>query len=87
MEALNRSELFQGLAQSFDHRSVEACDNWADCKALLDAGTDIDFQGVTGPVDFNEYGDLAQGTIEVNEYTSNTEFESLGKITADVPLP
>ena len=56
-------------------------------KALLDAGTDIDFQGVTGPVDFNEYGDLAQGTIEVNEYTSNTEFESLGKITADVPLP
>ena len=65
----------------------EACDNWADCKALLDAGTDIDFQGVTGPVDFNEYGDLAQGTIEVNEYTSNTEFESLGKITADVPLP
>ncbi|MCP4741618.1 MAG: amino acid ABC transporter substrate-binding protein, partial [Actinomycetales bacterium] len=50
-------------------------------------GTDIDFQGVTGPVDFNEYGDLLQGTIEVNEYTSNTEFESLGKITADVPLP
>ena len=65
----------------------EACDNWVDCKALLDAGTDIDFQGVTGPVDFNEYGDLAQGTIEINEYTSNTEFESLGKVTADVPLP
>lgn len=65
----------------------EACDNWVDCKALLDAGTDIDFQGVTGPVDFNEYGDLAQGTIEINEYTSNTEFDSLGKVTADVPLP
>jgi len=65
----------------------EACDNWVDCKALLDAGSDIDFQGVTGPVDFNEYGDLAQGTIEINEYTSNTEFESLGKVTADVPLP
>jgi len=65
----------------------EACDNWVDCKALLDAGSDIDFQGVTGPVDFNEYGDLAQGTIEINEYTSNTEFDSLGKVTADVPLP
>ena len=65
----------------------ETCDNWADCKALLDAGTDIDFQGVTGPVDFNEYGDPKQGTIEVNEYTSNTEFDSLYKVTADVPLP
>ena len=65
----------------------EQCSTWADCVALLDAGTDIDFQGVTGPVDFNEYGDLAQGTISVNEYTSNTEFEEIGKVTADVPLP
>lgn len=65
----------------------EQCSTWADCVALLDAGTDIDFQGVTGPVDFNEYGDLAQGTISVNEYISNTEFEEIGKVTADVPLP
>jgi len=65
----------------------EKCSTWADCKALLDAGTAIDFEGVTGPVDFNEYGDLAQGTISVNEYTSNTEFEEIGKVTADVPLP
>ncbi|MFM1917483.1 MAG: hypothetical protein RJB01_998 [Actinomycetota bacterium] len=65
----------------------EQCSTWADCTALLAEGKDIDFQGVTGPVDFNEYGDLLQGTIEINEYTSNTEFKSLGKVTADVPLP
>jgi len=65
----------------------EACSTYADCVALIQAGTDIDFQGVTGPVDFNEYGDLAQGTISINEYTSNTEFAEIGKITADVPLP
>ncbi len=65
----------------------EQCSTWADCVALLEAGSDIDFQGVTGPVDFNEYGDLAQGTISVNEYTSNTEFAEIGKVTADVPLP
>lgn len=65
----------------------EQCSTWADCVALIDAGSDIDFQGVTGPVDFNEYGDLAQGTISVNEYTSNTEFTEIGKVTADVPLP
>jgi len=65
----------------------EQCSTYADCVALIQAGSDIDFQGVTGPVDFNEYGDLAQGTISINEYTSNTEFSEIGKITADVPLP
>lgn len=65
----------------------EQCSTWADCVALLDAGTDIDFQGVTGPVDFNEYGDPAEGTISINEYSSNTEFAEIGKVTATVPLP
>ena len=65
----------------------EQCSTWADCVALLDAGTDIDFQGVTGPVDFNEYGDPAEGTISINEYSSNTEFAEVGKVTATVPLP
>ena len=65
----------------------EQCSTWADCTALLAEGKDIDFQGVTGPVDFNEYGDLAQGTIAINEYTSNTEFKEIAKVTADVPLP
>ena len=65
----------------------EQCSTYADCVALIQAGSDIDFQGVTGPVDFNEYGDLAQGTISINEYSSNTEFAEVAKITADVPLP
>lgn len=65
----------------------EQCSTYADCLALLNAGTDIDFQGVTGPVDFNEYGDPAEGTISINEYSSNTEFAEIGKVTATVPLP
>lgn len=65
----------------------EQCSTYADCLALLEAGTDIDFQGVTGPVDFNEYGDPAEGTISINEYSSNTEFAEIGKVTATVPLP
>jgi len=65
----------------------EQCSTWADCVALLDAGTDIDFQGVTGPVDFNEFGDPAEGTISINEYASNTKFAEIGKVTAVVPLP
>lgn len=65
----------------------EKCTTYADCLALLQAGTDIDFEGVTGPLDFNQYGDPAQATISINEYTSNTEFSETGKVTAEVPLP
>lgn len=65
----------------------EECTTYADCIALLDAGTDIDYMGVTGGVDFNEYGDLLEGTISINEYSSNTEFAEIGSVTAEVPLP
>jgi ABC-type branched-subunit amino acid transport system substrate-binding protein len=65
----------------------EKCSTYADCVALIQAGTEIDYEGVTGSVDFNEYGDLAEGTISINEYTSNTEFSEIGSVTAIVPLP
>ena len=65
----------------------EECTTYADCIALLDAGTEIDYMGITGGVDFNEFGDLLEGTISTKEYTSNTEFIEIGKITSIVPLP
>jgi branched-chain amino acid transport system substrate-binding protein len=65
----------------------EECSTYADCLALIDAGTDIDYMGVTGGVDFNEFGDLLEGTISINEYSSNTEFSEIGSVTAVVPLP
>lgn len=65
----------------------EKCTTYADCIALLSAGTEIDYEGVTGGVDFNEFGDLLEGTISINEYSSNTEFAEIGSVTAIVPLP
>jgi len=65
----------------------EACTNFAECLALLQEGKDIDIEGVTGPLDFNQYGDPATATISINEYSSNTEFSETGKVTAEVPLP
>jgi ABC-type branched-subunit amino acid transport system substrate-binding protein len=65
----------------------EKCTTYADCAALIAAGTEIDYDGVTGPSDFNEYGDLLEGTISINEYSSNTEFAEIGSVTAVVPLP
>lgn len=46
----------------------EKCTSFADCKRLLDAGTDIDYDGVSGPLDFIEQGEPGQATIEVYTY-------------------
>jgi ABC-type branched-subunit amino acid transport system substrate-binding protein len=63
------------------------CTSFAECKSLIAAGDTIDYDGVIGPLDFNQYGDPASATIQVNKYTSNTEFEEIGRVTEVVPLP
>ncbi|MBK9740230.1 MAG: ABC transporter substrate-binding protein [Actinobacteria bacterium] len=65
----------------------EKCTTFADCLALLQAGTKIDFDGVTGPLDFNQYGDPKSATIAVNEYSANDKFAEVDRVTAEVPLP
>lgn len=44
------------------------CTSFAQCKASLDAGTDIDYDGVSGPLDFVNAGEPGQATIEVYTY-------------------
>ena len=34
----------------------EKCTSFKDCVALLKAGKDIDYDGVSGPVEFNDEG-------------------------------
>ncbi len=38
-----------------------ACTTFADCSALLSAGKDINYEGASGPVDFNQFGNVAAG--------------------------
>lgn len=65
----------------------EKCTTWDDCNAIIQAGGTPDFDGATGPLDFNEYGDPKAATIAIVEFISNTEFEEIGQVTADVPTP
>jgi branched-chain amino acid transport system substrate-binding protein len=51
----------------------------------LKSGGDVDFDGVTGPLEFNSAGDPKFGTIAINQYSSNTEFAEIGRVTGEVP--
>lgn len=66
----------------------EQCATYADCLAIIQAGGQPNYDGVTGPLDFNEYGDPKAATIDVVEYITNTEFESIQVVgPVEVPVP
>ena len=81
-DAVNLLALAMDVAGSCDGAAVaqalidvskggEKCSTYADCKALLDSGADIDYDGVSGPVEFADNGDPSVATMGVYEYTAN----------------
>lgn len=67
----------------------EKCSNFADCKALLDEGTDIDYDGVSGPIEFDANGEVTQATMGVYEYVANDKYEARPEefVVGAVPAP
>jgi ABC-type branched-subunit amino acid transport system substrate-binding protein len=66
----------------------ETCGTYADCLAIIQAGGQPNYDGVTGPLDFNEYGDPKAATIDVVQYITNTKYESIEVVgPVEVPVP
>lgn len=57
----------------------EKCTTFADCIALVDAGTDIDYDGLGGPYEFVEAGEPAAASFRIATYdgeaTPNTDLD------------
>jgi neutral amino acid transport system substrate-binding protein len=49
-------------------RDGETCTTFADCKALIEAGTDIDYDGLGGPYDFVDAGEPAAASFRIMTY-------------------
>ncbi|GIF05819.1 ABC transporter substrate-binding protein [Actinoplanes siamensis] len=56
----------------------EKCTTFKDCKALLDAGKDIDYDGVSGPVEWNDAGDPSEATIGIYQYGADNTYANVG---------
>ncbi|MEV0389967.1 ABC transporter substrate-binding protein [Nonomuraea sp. NPDC050643] len=52
----------------------EKCTNFKACVDLLKGGKDIDYEGVSGPVEFNEAGDPAVATIGIYQYGDDNKY-------------
>lgn len=49
------------------------CTSFEECKELLDAGEDIDYDGPSGPMDFTDAGEPSQGTYALSEFNAEGE--------------
>ena len=58
-------------------RGGEKCDTFAACKKLLDGGTtDIDYDGVSGPIELSDVGDPTEATIGIYSYGADNKLTS-----------
>ena len=49
-------------------RGGEKCTSFAQCKELAEAGTDFDYDGVSGPIELSDVGDPTEATIGIYSY-------------------
>ena len=52
----------------------EKCTSFKDCLALLNDKKDIDYDGVSGPVEFNAKGDPSEATIGIYQYGADNKY-------------
>jgi ABC-type branched-subunit amino acid transport system substrate-binding protein len=58
-------------------RDGEKCTTFADCAELLIAGEDIDYDGVSGPIDFDENGDPGQASFGILQFNDTNTLDTL----------
>ena len=52
----------------------EKCTSFKDCLALLEDDKDIDYDGVSGPVEFNEKGDPSEAEVGIYQYGAGNTY-------------
>lgn len=68
-------------------RDGTACTAFAECRDLLDAGEDIDYNGVSGALDFALPGEPTAASIAVQAYGENNQIDAAQTEYRDVELP
>ncbi|MBB6172351.1 branched-chain amino acid transport system substrate-binding protein [Nocardiopsis mwathae] len=59
----------------------EQCSSFAECRDLIRDGKDIDYQGVSGPIAFDDKGDVSQATFQIYGFEDGGKHTKLDAIT------
>ena len=63
----------------------EKCTTFKDCAAALKAGKDIDYDGVSGPIDLNSTGSPSAATIGIFQYGDDNNYTNQDYVTGKIP--
>ena len=60
----------------------EKCESFADCAALLaaDADADIDYDGVSGPISWDDNGDETEAFVSIFQYSAGNKTEGVDQV-------
>lgn len=74
-----KSNAPQDIVKHMDDVTVTGtpCTTYAACKKLVDAGTDINYEGASGPLDFTSAGEPSVGTYDIWKFNNKGEVTSL----------
>ncbi|WP_394939408.1 ABC transporter substrate-binding protein [uncultured Ilumatobacter sp.] len=67
-------------------RGGEKCTTYADCLALATAGTDFDYDGVSGPLEFRDEGEPTQASILILEFDETGTIVVKGAVQGSVEV-
>ena len=62
----------------------EKCTTFKDCAALLEDGKDIDYDGVSGPIEMSETGSPTSASIGIYEYDNKGGYEAVKYIAGEI---
>lgn len=62
----------------------EKCESFEDCKALLEDGEDIDYDGASGPVELDEVGDPTVGTYAIGQFQDGGQLTIVDSVETDL---
>ena len=65
-------------------RGGEKCTTFADCKALLEGGADIDYDGVSGPLEFIDAGEPSVASILILEFDETGTIQVAGSVQGSI---
>lgn len=62
-------------------RDGTKCTTYEECLALVKDGEDIDYDGVSGPVDMNDSGSPSAASIGIQEYKKGNNYEQIDSVS------
>ncbi len=63
----------------------EKCTSYKQCVDLIDQGKNIDYDGVSGPIDLNSTGSPSAATIGIFQYGEDNTYKPLDYVTGKIP--